>query len=83
VAGPFNSREESLSAASFLRTKLVRFLISLRKPSQDVLRGAYRWVPIQSWDRTWTDEVLYERYGISALEQAYIDAKIRPMEAAD
>lgn len=83
VAGPFNSREEALSAASFLRTKLVRFLISLRKPSQDVLRGAYRWVPIQPWDRTWTDEALYERYGISALEQAYIDAKIRPMEAAD
>ncbi|MBP7705004.1 MAG: Eco57I restriction-modification methylase domain-containing protein [Caulobacter sp.] len=80
VAAPFESEAEAVSADSYLRTKLTRFLVSLRKPSQDVLRGAYRWVPIQSWDRTWTDAELYKKYRISPEEQAFIESKIRPME---
>jgi len=80
VAGPFDSNAEALSADSYLRSKFTRFLVSLRKPSQDVLRGAYRWVPIQSWDRAWTDAELYAKYRITAAEQTFIESKIRPME---
>lgn len=83
VAGPLASQHEAESAASYLRTRLARFLVSLRKPAQHVFRSMYRWVPIQSWDRTWTDAELYEKYGITADEQAYIESMIRPMEAAD
>lgn len=83
VAGPFKSEREAKNVDFYLRTKFVRFLISLRKPSQDVLRGAYRWVPVQSWEFAWTDAALYERYGISLEEQAFIEAKIRPMGTAD
>lgn len=83
VAGPFRSEAEARSADSYLRSKLIRFLVSLRKPSQDVLRGAYRWVPMQSWDCTWTDADLYAKYQVTPEEQAFIDSKIRPMEPAD
>ncbi len=40
----------------------------------------YRWVPVQTWDRTWTDADLYEKYGITEVEQAYIESFIKPME---
>lgn len=83
VCGPLASREEAESVESYLRTRLVRFLISLRKPAQHVFRGMYRWVPLQTWDRTWTDAELYEKYGIVQEEQAYIESFIRPMEVAN
>lgn len=56
VAGPLATRSEADSVESYLRTRLARFLISLRKPAQHVFRGMYRWLPVQPWDRMWTDE---------------------------
>lgn len=83
VAGPVNSRGEAESVQSYLRTRFARFLVSLRKPSQDVFRSMYRWVPLQVWDRTWTDAELYAKYGITADEQHFIESMIRPMEPSD
>jgi site-specific DNA-methyltransferase (adenine-specific) len=79
VAGPLNSKAEAQSVESYLRTRLARFLVSLRKPAQHVFRSMYRWVPVQSWDRTWTDTALYKKYGITSDERAFIDSMIRPM----
>lgn len=81
VAGPLRSKAEAESVDSYLRTRLARFLVSLRKPAQHVFRGMYRWVPVQSWDRTWTDADLYEKYNISEAEIAFIEQLIRPMGA--
>ncbi len=83
VVGPLSSENACLSVASYLRTRFVRFLVSLRKPSQDAPRGVYTWVPQQKWDRVWTDEALYAMYKISADEQAYITEMIRPMGEVD
>ena len=83
VAGPLNSEDEAESVASYLRTRLARFLVSLRKPAQDVFRGMYRWVPIQSWDRIWTDADVYAKYGLSEQEIALVEQMIRPMTGRD
>lgn len=79
VVGPLSSSEEAGSAKSYLDTKLARFLVSLRKITQDAMRGVYRWVPQQSWDREWTDKELYKKYAITEEEQAYIADMIREM----
>lgn len=83
VAGPLGSKLEAESLQTYLRTRLARFLISLRKPAQHVFRGMYRWVPMQPWDRLWTDAELYEKYGIAEDEIAFIESVIRPMGEAD
>lgn len=79
VAGPLASEIEARSIKSYLQTRFARFLVSLRKPAQHVFRGMYRWVPIQSWDQGWTDAELYEKYGITKDEIAFIESMIRPM----
>ena len=68
---------------SYYNTRFFRFLVSLRKITQHATHSTYTWVPMQTWDRTWTDTELYAKYGITTEEQAYIESVIRPMEAAD
>ncbi|MEI6251109.1 MAG: Eco57I restriction-modification methylase domain-containing protein [Actinomycetes bacterium] len=75
------SEEEAQSIESYYRTKFFRHLVSLRKLTQDALRPMYSWVPVQAWDRTWTDKVLYKKYGLTKEEIEYIESVIRPMEA--
>ena len=81
VAGPFESKEQAEIAARYLQTSFLRFLVSLRKISQHAMRGVYHWVPQQDWTQEWTDKKLYQKYGITEEEVAFIDRMIRPMEA--
>lgn len=83
VAGPLMSEQQAKIVSRYLQTSFVRFLVSLRKVSQDAMKGVYRWVPQQDWDQDWSDEVLYKKYGIDGDEIEYIDRMIRPMEAGD
>ena len=83
VVSPFDSEDSAQSFASYYRTRLFRFLVSLRKITQHALRSTYSWVPQQSWDRKWTDEDLYQKYNISLDEIEFVNSMIRPMEVAD
>ncbi|MDA8025811.1 MAG: Eco57I restriction-modification methylase domain-containing protein [Actinomycetota bacterium] len=79
--GPFDTETEARSVDSYIRTRFARFLVSLRKISQHTTRSSYNWVPQQTWDRTWTDAELYEKYGITPEEQAYIESTVKEMPA--
>jgi len=52
AVSPFSSNRAASSFASYYRTRFFRFLVSLRKITQDALRSTYTWVPQQPWDRT-------------------------------
>ena len=80
VVGPLKTKSECVSLAAYLRTRFVRFLVSLRKPSQDANRGVYRWVPQQSWDHEWTDGELYKKYKLTKEEIEFVEAMVRPMD---
>ena len=79
----FESEEEARSFESYYRTKFFRHLVSLRKMTQDALRPMYAWVPLQKWDRQWTDSELYKKYGLTAAEIEYVEAVIRPMDISN
>ncbi|MGE4157691.1 MAG: Eco57I restriction-modification methylase domain-containing protein [Planctomycetota bacterium] len=83
VVAPFKSERSAQSFSSYYRTRLFRFLVSLRKITQHALRSTYTWVPQQSWSRTWTDDLLYSKYGITKSEVAFIESMIRPMGEGD
>lgn len=78
--GPFDTKSEAESALTYLSCRLTRLLILLHKPSQDTTRKVYTFVPIQEWNRKWTDEELYAKYGITESEIEFIEKVVRPME---
>lgn len=81
AVGPFATKTETQSMESYMRTRMFRFLVSLRKVSQDTTQKVFTWVPQQTWDRTWTDAELYEKYGITEEEQEYIESMVKEMPA--
>lgn len=78
--GPFNTKAEAENAKSYIQTKFFRFLVSLRKISQDATSKVYEFVPLQDFSHPWTDEMLYKKYGLTDEEIAFIESMIRPME---
>ena len=78
IAGMFDTREETENYANYLATKFVRFLVLQRKATQDVTPDRFRFVPLLDMTRPWTDEDLYEHFGLSPDEIAYIEATIKP-----
>lgn len=80
IAFWLNDQKAAESLSSYYTTKFFRFLVSLRKITQDALRGTYTWVPQQSWDRTWTDAELYKKYRLTQDQIDYIEAVIKPMD---
>ncbi|CAB4714880.1 MAG: restriction endonuclease [Actinobacteria bacterium] len=77
------SRSEAESLRTYYSTRFFRFLVSLRKITQHATHSTYRWVPKQQWDRVWSDNALYAKYGLNDDEVVYIESVIRPMEVRD
>lgn len=74
---------EANNLISYLRTKFFRFLVSLRKLTQDATRSTYSWVPMQDLSKTWGDKELYEKYDLTEDEQAYIEEMIKTMDVEE
>jgi site-specific DNA-methyltransferase (adenine-specific) len=81
VAGRFDTEKSARRYAEYLRTRFVRFLVSLRKNTQHANRGVYTFVPDIPLTCEWTDEKLYKRYGIAKDEIAFIESMVHPMAA--
>ncbi len=80
VGNVFDTKEEASNFISYLKSKLVRFLVLQALTSQHLSRDKFVFVPIQDFSIKWTDEMLYKKYNISADEIAFIDSMIRSME---
>lgn len=76
VIGLCDSEAEARNLASYMRTRFVRFLVSLRKITQNITRDSYRFVPDLPMDRAWTDQDLYKRYGLNRGQVEFIESMI-------
>jgi hypothetical protein len=82
--------EKAFSIEKYLKTKFFRFIVSLRKITQDATKSTYLWVPLQDFtansDIDWgqsivgIDQQLYKKYDLSEAEVAFIERMIKPME---
>lgn len=76
VAGRFKSEQEATRLALYLRSRFVRFLVSLRKQTQHATRDVYSFVPDLPLDEEWTDARLYERYELTTDEITFIESQV-------
>jgi hypothetical protein len=76
VAGHFDAEDEAANYAAYLRTRFVRFLVSLRKATQHATRDVYSFVPDLPVNQEWTDAKLYKRYGLTQNEIAFIESQV-------
>lgn len=78
--GPFESNIECDNVVSYITTRFFRFLVMLKKVTQDTTKAVYKFVPLQDFSHPWTDEMLYKKYNLDEKEIAFIESMIRPME---
>lgn len=80
VVDSFKKKSEAENCFSYLATKFFRFLCQPTIVSPDVSNRTFVLVPLQDFSHSWTDEMLYKKYGLNDEEIAFIESMIRPME---
>ena len=80
VMKTFSDKEQAENFVKYIKTRFFRFLVSLRKITQDATAKVYEFVPDLPMGRIWTDEDLYRQYGINSEEQAFIEDEILEVE---
>ena len=79
VCGVYESETLAKHLAVYLKSKFLRFLVSLRKNTQHITKSRFAFVPALDMNEAWTDEKLYARYGLSPDEIAFIESMIKEM----
>lgn len=78
VTGVHDRRSEAESMLSYLKTRLVRFLISCAITSQHIAKASFRFVPVpKHLDIDYNDKMLYEQYRLTQSEINFIEKRIR------
>ncbi len=80
VAALSSTEAEAALIVKYMRTRVFRFLVSLRKVAQHNKAENFSFVPDLPMDRVWADAELYARYGLTADEVAFIESMVRRME---
>ena len=80
IAGPIINEDTANNVIAYLKTKFVRFLVLQAVSSINLTKDKFRFVPMQDFSRPWTDAELYQKYGLTDEEIAFIESMIRPME---
>lgn len=80
IAGMFDTADETANFAYYLAGKFARFLVLQRKVTQDVTPDRFKFVPMLDMKQRWTDEDLYNNFGLTDDERDYIDRTIHPRE---
>ena len=74
------TKEECINIISYIKTRFFRYLVSIKKKTQDAFSQVYEFVPIQDFSKPWTDAELYAKYGLTDDEIAFIESMIKPMD---
>lgn len=80
IIGTFVSCEDAKHLTSYASTKFFRFLLLQALTSIHITKDRFCFVPIQDFSKPWTDAELYEKYGLTDEEIAFIESMIKPMD---
>ena len=81
--GLYDTQNQAENFVSYMKCKLSRLLLRQAISSVNINREVFKFVPIQDFDKPWTDEELYAKYNLSEEEIAFTESLIRPMDGGD
>ena len=73
------TKEEAENFADYMALKFPRFMMKHTLSSMNISTQNFMFVPYLDYSHKWSDEELYDRYGLNAQEREYVEALIRPM----
>ena len=79
IVKSFDNEQEAINFSKYIKTRFFRFLVFLKKVTQDTTAKVYSFVPDLPMDHEWTDDKLFDRYDITPDEQEYIKSMIKEM----
>jgi len=79
VCGVFDTQKEAENLAAYMKTRIFRFLVSLRKNTQHNSADKFKFVPDLPMTEKWTDDKLCKRWKITNEEFAYISSRVKEM----
>jgi len=87
--GKFDTISEAMNLEKYIKTKFLRYLVSILKTSQNVTQIVYKFFPLQDFTRNsdidWSksiseiDEQLFKKYDLGPEEIEFIESMIKPM----
>ena len=76
----FDDKKNAENLKLYIQSSFFRFMMSTVLLTQNIAKDKFCFVPFQDFTQEWTDEKLYEKYGLTADEIAFIESMIRPMQ---
>lgn len=83
VYGAYEAREQAANLQRYLSCKLPRYLIAQMSTGQHLTKGTFSLCPIPDVGMVWSDELLYERYGLSSSERETVESSIIEIDGGD
>jgi len=77
VIGCFSTKAEAERFKSYLQTDFARYVLGLRKLTQDIPKDRWNWVPLMDASKTWTDADLFDFFGLTKTEREHIRKKVQ------
>lgn len=71
--GSFATEDERNNCHEYMKTNFFRFLLYYGKGSMQVTKSVFSLIPIQPFNKVWTDEELYKKYGLTQQEIDFIE----------
>jgi len=59
-----SNEDEAKSLLSYMKCRLPNFMLSLRKPSQDISENTCKWIPLPPLNKEWTDDEVYKHFNL-------------------
>ena len=76
VIGPFRTKDEMESCASYMKTKFFRYLLFMGHGTMQVNQSVFSYIPIVSFKTEWTDDKLYSLFHLAPEDIKLIEKTI-------
>lgn len=77
--GGFDTLEETMNCLEYIKTKFFRALLFYNRHSLNISQQSFDLIPLLAFDIRYTDNELYNMYGLTNEEIQFIEDNVMPM----